>query len=152
MESPENIKDLEPLLFFQPGVGAIAQTTQSEENFEAAVKALQLKFNDLAAHKTICGATTKRQSAAVELARKVDLMLIIGDRMSANTKRLTELCAKTGTETHQIQTVEELNPNWLMEKEKIGITAGASTPEWIIAEVIKALPPAPSAPARNSRG
>ena len=66
-------------------------------------------------------------------------MLVIGDKMSANTKRLTELCAQTGTETHQIQTVAELKSKWLEGKEKIGITAGASTPDWVIDEVIALL-------------
>ena len=64
--------------------------------------------------------------------------------MSANTKRLTELCSQTGTETHQIQTVDELDLNWLTGKNKIGITAGASTPEWVINDIIAKLKtPAP---------
>jgi len=90
---------------------------------------------------TICGSTSRRQQAAVKLARKVDLMLVIGDKMSANTKRLTELCTATGTETHQIQTVKELDPTWLKGKEKIGVTAGASTPDWVIKEVVERLSP-----------
>ena len=64
------------------------------------------------------------------------LILVIGDKMSANTKRLTELCASTGTETHQIQNAAELKAQWLAGKNKIGLTAGASTPEWVINEVL----------------
>ena len=116
-------------------IGVLAQTTQAEEHFKTMVSALKEKFKDVKEFNTICGATSKRQQAAVELAKKVDLMLVIGDKMSANTKRLTELCAKTGTQTHQIQTAAELNRKWLSGKEKIGITAGASTPEWVIDEV-----------------
>ncbi|MFA4967902.1 MAG: 4-hydroxy-3-methylbut-2-enyl diphosphate reductase [Candidatus Margulisiibacteriota bacterium] len=116
-------------------IGVIAQTTQSEEHFANMVSELKKKVKDIKEFNTICGATSKRQDSAIELAKKVDLMLAIGDKMSANTKRLTELCSKTGTETHQIQTVSELNLNWLVGKEKVGITAGASTPEWVIDEV-----------------
>ncbi|MDD4179983.1 MAG: 4-hydroxy-3-methylbut-2-enyl diphosphate reductase, partial [Candidatus Margulisbacteria bacterium] len=103
-------------------------------------------------YDTICGATSKRQSAAIDLAQKVDLMLVIGDKLSANTKRLAELCAHTGTETHQIQTVEELVPSWLIGKDKVGVTAGASTPEWVINEVLTALRSAPSGRGKSSKG
>ncbi|MFH1361901.1 MAG: 4-hydroxy-3-methylbut-2-enyl diphosphate reductase [bacterium] len=120
-------------------IGILAQTTQSEEHFQKIVAATKQKFPDVKASDTICGATSKRQSAATELAQQVDLMLVIGDKMSANTKRLTELCSKTGTETHQIQTVEELDSNWLKNKQKIGLTAGASTPNWVIEKVIAKL-------------
>lgn len=120
-------------------VGVIAQTTQAEEHFGRMVKALREKVKDLKEFDTICGATSKRQAAAVELAKKVELMLVVGDKLSANTKRLTELCSATGTETHQIQTVKELGTNWLKGKHKVGITAGASTPEWAIEEVIALL-------------
>jgi 4-hydroxy-3-methylbut-2-enyl diphosphate reductase len=116
-------------------VGILAQTTQAEEHFRKIVDAVKHKVKDVKEYDTICGATAKRQAAAVNLARKVNLMLVIGDPMSANTKRLTELCAATGVETHQIQTAAELQSSWLNQKEKVGITAGASTPEWIIKDV-----------------
>lgn len=117
-------------------VGLLAQTTQPEAHFEKMARVLKTVAVDVKVYDTICGATTKRQSAAVELAKKVDLVLVIGDRLSANTKRLTELCAKTGTPTHQIESVRELPEAWLVDKQKVGITAGASTPEWVIDEVI----------------
>lgn len=120
-------------------VGILAQTTQAEAHFDRMVTALKKMVKDVVEYDTICGATSKRQSAAVEVAKKVDLMLVVGDQMSANTKRLTELCTQTGTETHQIQTVEELDKKWLKGKGRIGITAGASTPEWVIQEVITLL-------------
>lgn len=120
-------------------IGVLAQTTQSKENLEQVVAELKSKHANVAAFDTICGATAKRQAAAVELAKKVDLMLVIGDKMSANTRRLTELCTATETETHQIQTVGELDVSWLASKEKVGITAGASTPEWVIKEVVAKL-------------
>ena len=136
----ENVKDLDKLsLSPDEKAGILAQTTQAEEHFDKMVAELKKKIKDLKEFDTICGATSKRQNAAVDLAKKVKLMLVIGDKMSANTKRLTELCTKTGTETHQIQTVVELDPEWLKGKDKVGITAGASTPDWVIKEVIERL-------------
>jgi 4-hydroxy-3-methylbut-2-enyl diphosphate reductase len=117
-------------------MGIISQTTQSEKNFTEIVKHLRTKAKHIKVYKTICGATTKRQQAAIEIARKVNLMLIIGDKKSANTKRLTELCRATGCETHQIQTADELKLKWLKNKKCAGVTAGASTPDWIINAVL----------------
>jgi len=132
----ENLEDLNKLsLARDEKVGILAQTTQAEEHFDQMVAELKKRVKDVEEFNTICGATSKRQNAAAEAARKVDLMLVIGDKMSANTKRLTELCIKTGTETHQIETAKDLDASWLAGKEKIGITAGASTPDWIIEEV-----------------
>lgn len=119
--------------------GLIAQTTQAEAHFAQVAAALKQRVKSLEIHDTICGATSKRQSAATELARQVDLMLVIGDQMSANTKRLTELCAATGTTTYQIETVGDLKIDQLKGINKIGVTAGASTPEWIVQDVIKGL-------------
>jgi small subunit ribosomal protein S1 len=120
-------------------VGLVAQTTQAEEHFQQLVAAVKKDHPAVEVHNTICGATHKRQSAAVEVAKQVELMLVIGDKMSANTKRLTELCAAAGTETHQIETAAELKPAWLSGRQKVGVTGGASTPEWIIEEALKTL-------------
>jgi len=137
VENPEDLNKLS--LANEDKVGVLAQTTQAEEHFDKMAAELKKKVKDVKEFDTICGATSKRQQAAVDLAKKVNLMLVIGDKLSANTKRLTELCSKTGTETHQIQTVKELDLNWLKGKNSVGITAGASTPEWVIDEVITAL-------------
>lgn len=134
VQKPDDLDSIYPKIA-KDGVGVVAQTTQSEANFDAVVEKLSKRFKNVVAHKTICGATSKRQSSAINLAKKVDVMLVIGDRKSANTKRLTELCTEAGTETHQIQTAAELDNSWLAGREKIGITAGASTPEWVIDEI-----------------
>ncbi|MFA4859037.1 MAG: 4-hydroxy-3-methylbut-2-enyl diphosphate reductase, partial [Candidatus Margulisiibacteriota bacterium] len=129
----ENAADLQNLkLSARAAVGILAQTTQSKEHFKNMAKALKSLVKDCRAFDTICMATAKRQAAATQTAQKVDVMLVIGDKMSANSKRLTELCLKSGTPTYQIQTADELNPAWLEGKNRIGITAGASTPDWII--------------------
>jgi 4-hydroxy-3-methylbut-2-enyl diphosphate reductase len=128
-------------------IGLIAQTTQPEEKFNQLASYLQDNYREVKKLNTICGATAKRQQAAVELAKQTELMLVVGDRLSANTKRLAELCAATGTETHQIETAEELDPGWLAGKDRIGLTAGASTPEWLIRQVEEKLRPASTRPA-----
>lgn len=136
----ENEADLEKLALSQnEKVGILAQTTQVEADFDRIVSVVRKSVKDVKEYDTICGATSKRQQAAVELAEKVELMLVIGDRMSANTKRLYELCLSTGTESHQIQTLTEFDPIWLKGKTKVGVTAGASTPEWVINEILEML-------------
>jgi len=136
----EDLEDFNKLsLSSENKVGILAQTTQAEEHFDRMIAELKKKIKNVKEFDTICGATSKRQKAAMALAKKVDLMLVIGDKMSANTRRLTELCTKTGTETHQIQTIKELDSKWLEGKNKVGITAGASTPDWVIKEVVDKL-------------
>ena len=132
VENPSDLKGI----FLSDKVAVVAQTTQSQENFDAIVGELKDRVKELVVHNTICGATFRRQSSAVELAKKSDLMLILGDRRSANTKRLKELCEKTGTLTFQIQDAAELDKKWLNSKTNIGITAGASTPQEIISQVV----------------
>ena len=117
-------------------LGIISQTTFSGERFQEIVSALLDKSRDIRVMRTICTATDQRQRAARELASKVDVMLVIGGKNSANTTRLAQLCAKI-CRTYHIETAEELRPAWFDNIEKIGITAGASTPDWIIKEVYK---------------
>lgn len=121
-------------------LGVVAQTTFSAAKFRDIAVSLLAKSNDLHVLRTICTATEQRQSAALALAANVDLMLVIGGKNSANTSRLAELCATT-TPTCHLETAEELSDEWWREHckqgtvNKIGITAGASTPDWIIREV-----------------
>jgi 4-hydroxy-3-methylbut-2-enyl diphosphate reductase len=87
---------------------------------------------------TICHDIRERQAAALELAHRADLMLVVGGRSSANTNRLAELCAQV-TETYLIETAEEIQPEWIQGKDLIGVTAGASTAEETVEEVMKRL-------------
>ncbi len=118
-------------------IGVVSQTTFAGRDFDRITEVLAAKCNELEVKRTICTATELRQKAAVELAEKVDIMIVIGGKNSANTTRLAELCAKTGCDTKHIETASELKPEWFFEKTKAGITAGASTPGWIIEEVAK---------------
>lgn len=123
-------------------LGILSQTTQSRSQFAHFVsqvaEALLPHLQELRVANTICDATAKRQQAAREVAAKVDMMLVIGGRNSANTQRLAELCTATGIETHHIETASEIEDCWL-RGEAIGITAGASTPNHVIEEVITRL-------------
>lgn len=119
-----------------PKLGIVSQTTFSGGRFREIVSALLDKSRDIRVMRTICTATDQRQHAARELASKVDVMIVIGGKNSANTTRLAQLCAKT-CRTYHIETAEELQLAWFDNIEKIGITAGASTPDWIIKEVYK---------------
>ena len=115
-------------------LGIVAQTTFSGAKFKEIVLHLLDKSNDVRIVRTICTATDQRQEAAIKLARQVDLMLVIGGKNSANTTRLAQLCAKE-CQTYHIETAAELQDEWFDKIKKIGITAGASTPDWIIKEV-----------------
>jgi 4-hydroxy-3-methylbut-2-enyl diphosphate reductase len=115
----------------------ISQTTQSREKVKEITSILRDKIADLKENDTICGATNKRQQSALDLVNKVDGLIVVGDKKSANTKRLYELCLEKQPKTIWIQTASELDLQLIKGANKIGITAGASTPEWTIDAVIK---------------
>ena len=117
-------------------IGVIAQTTQSFSNFQGVINALLEKCDEIKAFNTICHATAQRQEGAIELAKNVDIMIVIGGYNSANTSRLASLCKESGVKTYHIETANELDLSWFKDIETVGITAGASTPDWIIDEVI----------------
>ncbi|TGE37704.1 4-hydroxy-3-methylbut-2-enyl diphosphate reductase [Desulfosporosinus fructosivorans] len=121
-------------LSFYSQLAVLAQTTQLAESFEGIVEELKLHTNDLTVHNTICNATAERQKAARELAQTVDVMVVVGGRNSANTEKLASICAEL-TKTYLIETAEELEVKWFDEVKIAGLTAGASTPDWIIEEV-----------------
>lgn len=120
-------------------VGIVAQTTQSFENLKNVVKECLMKGGEIRVFNTICDATAVRQEEAKELAGKVDCMIVIGGFNSANTRRLAEVCRELLPSTYHIETAEELKPAWFTGVAKVGVTAGASTPKWIIDEVIERL-------------
>lgn len=117
-------------------IGIVAQTTQSFENLRNVVSECLLRGGEIRVFNTICDATAVRQEEAKELAGRVDCMLVIGGFNSANTRRLLEVCAEIQPLTHHIETAAEINPDWFSGVETVGVTAGASTPKWIIDEVM----------------
>ncbi len=123
----------------QGRIGVVAQTTQSYGNFSEIVLTLLRISKELKVFNTICSSTKERQEAARVLARQVDLMLVVGGRNSANTSRLADLCRKEGKPTYHIEVAEEVKSEWLKGVNKVGVTAGASTPDWIVEGVINKL-------------
>jgi len=133
------IATLEPL---PRRVGVLSQTTQIPARFTEFVKKLidsaLVKDAELRIIDTICHDIRERQQAALDLANRVELMLVIGSHTSANTNHLAELCA-TATETYQVETAEEIQSSWLQGHHHIGVTSGTSTAEETINEVLARL-------------
>lgn len=117
-------------------LGVVVQTTFEAKELERIKEVLETKADTLEMHATICTATHERQDSAIQLAQESDMMIVVGGKNSANTTRLAQVCRKQGCPTYHIETAKELDSAWFAGKEKIGITAGASTPDWIIQEVV----------------
>lgn len=116
-------------------VAVVCQTTQRRDNLLSLIEAVLPRVQELRVANTICDATTQRQQASAELARVVDVMVVVGGYHSANTRRLAEICAAAGTPTHHVEIAEELRPEWFAEASVVGITAGASTPDEVLRAV-----------------
>ncbi len=115
-------------------IAVLAQTTQPAGNFQGIVEELRQHTERLTVHNTICNATEERQEVARELAAQVDVMVVVGGRNSANTRKLADICSEHA-KTYLIETAEELQSVWFQGAKTAGLTAGASTPDWIIEEV-----------------
>lgn len=120
-------------------IGVVVQTTQSRSNLEHVVSALLGRAEEVRVVNTICDATSGHQGACAELAARADVMIVIGGRISANTKRLAEIAAELCPRTYHIEGADELDPSWLVGAGLIGITAGASTPASQIDAVRRAI-------------
>ncbi|MDY6915733.1 MAG: 4-hydroxy-3-methylbut-2-enyl diphosphate reductase [Candidatus Cloacimonadota bacterium] len=112
-------------------VAIISQTTRNVEDLQKMVSYLIPKSAELLVVNTICNATIIRQKSTLKLAKKSDLMIVIGGKNSSNTKMLAKISANF-IETYHIEMEDELNEKWFKNKSEIGITAGASTPDWVI--------------------
>ncbi len=120
-------------------ITVVAQTTQTLSTVEAVVAAIAARGKQVRLVNTICPATSLRQEAARRLAREVDLMVVIGGQTSANTMRLAEVCSDTGVRVLKIESADELDAHAVRVPGTIGVTAGASTPSWVIEEVMDAM-------------
>lgn len=138
------VKDVRSLkaLKLKPGskVGVLSQTTQSMGNFLSIVRAIiDTRPKSIKVFNTICRDAEDRQEAARQLSRKVDLMLIVGGKNSANTKRLFEVCRNIRKRSYLIEDESGLKDTWFRGARVIGVTSGASTPGWIVKRVINAV-------------
>jgi 4-hydroxy-3-methylbut-2-enyl diphosphate reductase len=135
VQTPEEL----PARFSNRRIGIVVQTTQSADRLAAVVQAVLPRIAELRVFNTICSATAKRQLSAEELAREVDVMVVVGGHNSGNTTRLAEICAGVNPRTHHVETSEELDPEWFAGAGLVGVTAGASTPDAQMAGVIEAI-------------
>lgn len=118
-------------------VCVVSQTTQEVEHFQKIVLLIQSRFSEVKVFNTICNATSRRQSELIEIAKKSDVVIVVGGRESANTKRLAEIARDVGVRTFHIETADELDLSQIKPKDIVGITAGASTPHWVIRNVVE---------------
>ena len=121
-------------------LGIVCQTTQSPEHLGRMLGAIgRGSFSELKVINTLCKEAIKRQESAIELCKQVDIMFVLGGLYSANTRRLADLCKKHNDATFHLQNWDELDKNVLSGKAIVGVTAGASTPNWVIEEFVKHL-------------
>lgn len=120
----------------------LTQTTLSVDDTKQAVDELKTKFNNLHIKNDICYATTNRQASVKELAKMVDVIVIVGSKQSSNCTRMKEIAEACGVKAFQVLNKDELNLDWLRGYSKIGITSSASTPESDVDKVIKKINPA----------
>ena len=135
VSNPEEAKSLRKI----KRAGVVTQSTQMIENVQEIVNILMTKVYDLHFVNTICYPTKRNHEEINELAEFNDIMLIIGSFTSANSKRLTQISLSKNKESYQVTGSDDLNPEWFIGKEKVGISAGASTPDYLIDEVKDAI-------------
>lgn len=135
----KNVEDIDNINFDKDAkYCVVSQTTVDIDNYEKIITKLNTILEDTVMKNTICSATKERQLSAKSLAKEVECMIVIGGKHSSNTQKLVNIC-KDVTTTFAIETKDELDKDKLKDYKYIGITAGASTPDWIISEVIKFL-------------
>jgi 4-hydroxy-3-methylbut-2-enyl diphosphate reductase len=139
VESPEDVNALE--VTYPDKLAYVTQTTLSVDDTQGVIKALQKKFPSIVGpkHDDICYATQNRQDAVKEVARDVELMLVVGSINSSNSNRLRELAEKQGVPSYLIDGAADIKPEWLVNVKRIGVTAGASAPESLVTGVIEQL-------------
>ncbi|MEW6067246.1 MAG: 4-hydroxy-3-methylbut-2-enyl diphosphate reductase [Nitrospirota bacterium] len=118
-------------------VGIIVQTTQPLETLKRVLSDILEHAKEIKVYNTICNSTALRLKETERIASKVDIMIVVGGKNSANTTQLTKLCKSLSVPTYHIETSSEIKDEWFRKADKIGITAGASTPDWIIKKVEK---------------
>jgi (E)-4-hydroxy-3-methyl-but-2-enyl pyrophosphate reductase len=117
----------------------VAQTTQNQQKFVEISDAVRARWPEAEVFDTICGATQKRQDEVRRLSKLVDAMVVVGGHASGNTERLANVARNEGVKTVHIETEDELDPAWVADSQTVGVTAGASTPNWMIKRVIRKL-------------
>lgn len=133
----EDAGQVENLPEIKKNICVVAQTTFIREKWEKIIQSLNKRFENVLKFDTICNATDKRQTEAEKISKEVDMVFVIGGENSSNTNKLYEICRANCKRTYKIQTASDIPPVDIKKIKKIGITAGASTPDWVIKEVIQ---------------
>ncbi len=120
-------------------IGVVIQTTQNAEKTKLFLARLKKEFHDIKIHETFCFSVMKRQEQVRDLARKTDIVLVIGSESSANTQKLVEIALEEGKKAYKVNGGEYVKPEWFNKGIKVGIASGTSAPKWIINEVIDKL-------------
>ncbi|KXK27998.1 MAG: 4-hydroxy-3-methylbut-2-enyl diphosphate reductase [Candidatus Brocadia sp. AMX2] len=133
------VQELEEIEHLPPmdKVCIVAQTTQDRRLFKEAIQRLKKRYSKCESFETICSSTYKRQDEVISLSKSVDAMIVVGGRGSANTARLVKICESQGTPTFHVETDAELDLSKLRDYDTVGVTAGASTPNWMIKRVVE---------------
>ncbi|MBI4531807.1 MAG: 4-hydroxy-3-methylbut-2-enyl diphosphate reductase [Candidatus Latescibacteria bacterium] len=131
--SPDEAQNLKRL----KKAGVVVQSTQDIDNVRAIIAELILKCREMKFINTICGPTTRHQNEIRKMPHVNDVMIIVGSRTSANTLRLTQISTALNPHTYQVQSADDVDPSWFNDAETVGVSAGASTPDWVIDEVVK---------------
>lgn len=125
----------DPIPRLKSKVGVIVQTTQPVALLKRILQELLEQVKEIKVFNTICNSTALRLKETEEMAERVDVMVVVGGKNSANTSQLAQLCISLGVATYHIETAAELDAAWFADARTVGVTAGASTPDWIIKEV-----------------
>lgn len=120
-------------------VGIVCQTTISRELLDSVLSVIGSRVREVDVRDTICQSVARRREEAIALAGRVDLMLVVGGLNSSNTAHLASLCAETGVPTRHIEDASDIQPGWLEGVGSVGVTGGASTPDWQIEETVERL-------------
>jgi 4-hydroxy-3-methylbut-2-enyl diphosphate reductase len=129
------VKDASELPKLKKKVGVVVQTTRHVDSLKELLGAIVGQTRELKVYNTLCSSTTQRLKETEELAKKVDVMVIVGGKNSANTTQLANLCRSLNVPTHHVETASELKRQWFRDADKVAISAGASTPDWLIKDV-----------------
>ena len=131
------VNEKTPLSRLSRKIGLVVQTTQPLESLKKVLSGVLKHAKEIKVYNTICNSTALRLKETEKIAGKADVMFVVGGKNSANTTQLAKLCESLSVPTHHIETAAEIEKKWVAHARKVGITAGASTPEWIIKEVEK---------------
>lgn len=132
----QSVSELEKIKFKGYKVAVVSQTTRKISEFLDITGYLQMRYKEVRVFNTICNATFENQDAARELAKEADVVIVIGGKNSSNTKQLHSICKEYCADSFLVESEKDLDPSWFNQKQLCGVTAGASTPDWIIEKIV----------------